>query len=94
MFLTPQLQTFAVQKCPASLACGLHLGHAGTEIYNFGPRRGLRPSLRWGQKWSSFRPEMLVLLRAFLFSGDFFALPGPGGSARRGPREFSLGGSL
>ena len=41
-------------------------GPFGSPIDHFGPRRGLRPSLRWGQKWSSFWPEMLVLLRVFL----------------------------
>ena len=58
-------------------------GPRGAEIYHFGPRRGLRPSLRWGKNCIPFRPEMLILPMFFLFLlilGPRLGRPRPGPS--------------
>ena len=53
----------------------------------FWPRRGLRPSLRWGQKWSSFWSQMLCFTKGFLAFQRFWSLLGPGGAAPPGARK-------
>ena len=63
-------------------------GPFGTEMDHSGPRRGLRPSLRWGQIGLHFGLEMLIYQGFFTFSIIFGAQKGPRPGGQPRPQKF------
>ena len=65
-------------------------GPFGTEMDHSGPRRGLRPSLRWGQIGLHFGLQMLILPRFFHISVIFGVQKGPRPGGQPRPQKFHV----